>query len=68
MNLSGESVQSLLSYYKLPLDRLVVLYDDIDLSVGDIRIRASGSARYAQRHAIHTRLLGQLRKVFRACA
>ena len=44
MNLSGESVQSLLSYYKLPLDRLVVLYDDIDLSVGDIRIRASGSA------------------------
>ncbi len=44
MNLSGESVQSLLSYYKLPLERLIVLYDDIDLPVGDIRIRASGSA------------------------
>jgi PTH1 family peptidyl-tRNA hydrolase len=44
MNLSGESVQSLVSYYKLPPDRLIVLYDDIDLPVGDIRIRASGSA------------------------
>ena len=44
MNLSGESVQSLLSYYKLPPDHLIVLYDDIDLPVGDIRIRASGSA------------------------
>lgn len=44
MNLSGEAVQSALSYYKLPPERLVVLYDDIDLAVGDIRIRASGSA------------------------
>ena len=44
MNLSGEAVQSLLSYYKLPPERLVVLYDDIDLAVGDLRIRASGSA------------------------
>ena len=44
MNLSGEAVQSVLSYYKLPPERLIVLYDDIDLSVGDIRIRASGSA------------------------
>ncbi|HWR24357.1 MAG TPA: aminoacyl-tRNA hydrolase [Feifaniaceae bacterium] len=44
MNLSGEAVQSVLSYYKLPPERLIVLYDDIDLPVGDIRIRASGSA------------------------
>ena len=44
MNLSGEAVQSVLSYYKLPPERLIVLYDDIDLAVGDIRIRASGSA------------------------
>ena len=44
MNLSGEAVQSVLSYYKLPPEKLIVLYDDIDLSVGDIRIRASGSA------------------------
>lgn len=44
MNLSGEAVQSALSYYKLPPERLIVLYDDIDLAVGDIRIRASGSA------------------------
>ena len=44
MNLSGEAVQSILSYYKLPPERLIVLYDDIDLAVGDLRIRASGSA------------------------
>jgi len=44
MNLSGEAVQELLAYYKLPPEKLIVLYDDIDLPVGDIRIRAAGSA------------------------
>lgn len=44
MNLSGEAVQPLLHYYKLPPDRLLVLYDDIDLSPGVLRIRANGSA------------------------
>ena len=44
MNLSGEAVQELLSYYKLSAEKLIVLYDDIDLPLGDIRIRASGSA------------------------
>lgn len=44
MNLSGEAVAGLVSYYKLPPERLVVLYDDIDLPVGTLRIRASGSA------------------------
>ena len=44
MNLSGDAVQSLLHFYKLEPDRLIVLYDDIDLPIGSMRIRASGSA------------------------
>lgn len=44
MNRSGESLQSVLSYYKLPVNRLIVLYDDVDLPVGELRIRAQGSA------------------------
>lgn len=43
MNLSGESVRELLAYYKLPPERLLVIYDDIALPVGKIRIRAKGS-------------------------
>ena len=38
MNLSGESVQELMAYYKVELAHLVVLYADIDLEIGDLRI------------------------------
>src|SRR5690348_5464914 len=44
MNLSGESVAGLLHWHKLPLDRLLILYDDLDLPLGTIRVRACGSA------------------------
>ena len=44
MNLSGESVRELLSFYKIPLDRLAVFYDDYDLPLGALRIRPKGSA------------------------
>ncbi len=44
MNLSGDAVQSLLHFYKLEPERLIVLYDDIDLPTGSMRIRANGSA------------------------
>ena len=44
MNLSGESVYELCSYYKIPLEDIIVVYDDFDLPKGDIRIRKSGSA------------------------
>lgn len=50
MNLSGESLQAVLHYYKVPLERLVVVYDDIDLETGAIRIRQQGR-RHPQRHA-----------------
>lgn len=44
MNLSGESIRELLSYYKADLSDLIVIYDDYDLPKGDLRIRKSGSA------------------------
>jgi PTH1 family peptidyl-tRNA hydrolase len=44
MNLSGESVRAVMDYYKAPHDRLLVIYDDIDIPIGDIRIRKKGSA------------------------
>jgi PTH1 family peptidyl-tRNA hydrolase len=44
MNLSGQSVQGLLNFYKLPLTNLMVISDDIDLPFGTVRIRASGGA------------------------
>ncbi len=44
MNLSGQSVQGLLHFYKLPLEHLLVASDDIDLPFGTIRIRPGGSA------------------------
>ena len=44
MNLSGECVAELLSWYKCPLDHLLVVYDDIDLPLARLRVRKSGSA------------------------
>ena len=44
MNLSGESVRELMDYYKCDLSDLIVIYDDISLDVGQIRIRKKGSA------------------------
>ena len=44
MNLSGDCIQALLHFYKCPVERLIVLYDDIDLPVGSLRIREKGSA------------------------
>lgn len=44
MNLSGESVRAMLDYYKLDVDELIIIYDDISLPVGQIRVRPKGSA------------------------
>lgn len=44
MNLSGESVRALLDYYKIDIDELIIIYDDISLPVGQIRVRPKGSA------------------------
>ena len=45
MNLSGESVRELVDYYKVDEEtELVIIYDDISLDVGQLRIRKKGSA------------------------
>ena len=44
MNLSGESVVELMNWYKVPIEHLIVCYDDIDLDLGALRVRAKGSA------------------------
>ncbi len=45
MNLSGESIREFVNYYKIdPETELLVIYDDIDLEPGQIRIRKKGSA------------------------
>lgn len=42
MNLSGQSVQGLLHFYKIPVENLLVAHDDLDLPFGTIRIRPGG--------------------------
>jgi len=42
MNLSGQSVQGLVHFYKASLSNTIILSDDLDLPFGTIRIRASG--------------------------
>ena len=44
MNLSGVSVSEIMDYYKFSLDELLVVYDDIDIEIGKIRIRPEGSS------------------------
>lgn len=44
MNLSGESVRAAADFYKIPPDHIIVIYDDISLDVGHLRIRTKGSA------------------------
>ena len=44
MNLSGECVIEAMNFYKISEDELIIIYDDIDIEPGNIRIRKSGSA------------------------
>lgn len=44
MNLSGEAVRDIMNYYKIPIENLIVIYDDIDLPTGTMRIRKKGSS------------------------
>lgn len=43
MNLSGKAVLAAASFYKIPTDKIIVVFDDISLDVGKIRIRRKGS-------------------------
>ncbi|MCI2057862.1 MAG: aminoacyl-tRNA hydrolase [Oscillibacter sp.] len=44
MNLSGEAVREAAQFYKIPAEHVLVIYDDVSLPVGKIRVRPSGSA------------------------
>lgn len=44
MNLSGQSVLQLSSYYRIPPERIIVIFDDISLPPGRLRVRPDGSA------------------------
>ena len=44
MNLSGEAVREAVQFYKIPPERVLVIYDDVSLPVGKLRVRPTGSA------------------------
>ncbi len=44
MNLSGEAVAPLMKYYDIDVEDIVVIYDDLDLGTGKLRLRQRGSA------------------------
>ena len=44
MNLSGESVIQFVNFYKIPVQNIIIIYDDFDTDVEKIRIRKTGSA------------------------
>ena len=44
MNLSGQAIRAVVDWYKLPPQSVLVIYDDMDLPLGRIRLRLSGSA------------------------
>lgn len=44
MNLSGDAVKEAADFYKIPPEKIIVVFDDISLAVGKMRIRRSGSA------------------------
>lgn len=45
MNLSGESIKEVIQFYKVDEEQIIVIYDDIDLEPGKIKLRKSGGPR-----------------------
>ena len=44
MNESGKAINKCISFYKIPLENLIVIYDEMDLSPGDVRIKFGGGS------------------------
>ena len=44
MNLSGQAVESLVRFYKIPLEQVMVVFDDVDLPFGALRLRPAGGS------------------------
>lgn len=43
MNLSGEAIREIMNYYKVEHEHLIIVYDDLDIEIGNIRIRKRGA-------------------------
>ena len=60
MNKSGECIRKLLNRFKVPQEQMIVIFDDIDLPPGKVRVRKNGRrSRNAQRDAEHCRMPGE---------
>ncbi|XHX76311.1 MAG: aminoacyl-tRNA hydrolase [Stenomitos frigidus ULC029] len=55
MNNSGQAIRAVTDWYKLPPGSVLVIYDDMDLPVGKLRLRLSGSAGGAEWNEIDDR-------------
>ncbi len=44
MNLSGTAIQQISSFYKISLDKIIVIHDDVDIELGKIKYKVGGSA------------------------
>lgn len=44
MNLSGEAIQAVMHFYKIPLQQIIVVHDELDIPFGQIRLRVGGSS------------------------
>lgn len=44
MNLSGQAVGALMRFYKVPLEQMLIVYDDVDLPFGSLRMRPTGGS------------------------
>ncbi len=44
MNESGQAVRALMDYYQVPISQVLVVYDELDLTLGDIRLKRAGSS------------------------
>ena len=48
MNLSGESIKQIVDFYKLAIEDVIVIYDDIDIELGTLRIKPKGAMMLGQ--------------------
>ena len=48
MNLSGQCVKPFMDFYKIPIENVIVIYDDMDVEAGSIKLRKKGGPRDSQ--------------------
>lgn len=48
MNLSGQCIKPFMDFYKIPVENVLVIYDDMDVEIGSIKLRKKGGPRNSQ--------------------